>query len=335
MIPQISHATACALVGVVERRRRQIMDKMLVNFREAMYKHSLALDLAVGQFLDRFIDAIDANDPERLVMWLRSVKDPKPDLPDIRQIFAAGCAIIAAEYRIAGCDGADVVEFFANAHLEIERAVSAAMKSEPVPPAPEEVVRDEAINALLSMLETHDPRTLGHARSVGAWSARIAREMQFMPETVAFVERCGLLHDIGKVTIPTEILDKASMLDAVEWTRMRNQPAAGAETLSRIPTLRDCAPVVRSHHERFDGTGYPEGLHASHIPVAARIVAVADAYDAMVSRRAYRRSLTPAQAIKTLAGGRGTQWDPSVVDAFTRLFSTSERTITSNLTATA
>lgn len=324
MILQISRATTNRLIDVVERNRRRIVDQMLQGARDALHQRSLALNLLAGTFVDRFVDSLSEGDPQKLIGWIRSLEESN-ETPSMRQIFAAGCATIAAEYRTAGCEGADMLAFFANVTLEIERAVSATAKSVPAP-VPLAELRAEAVGSLIAVLSSHDAPTVTHGKSVGAWSGRIARFMKFIPETIEFIERCGLLHDIGKFAVPTLVLNKPGPLDEAEWLIMKKHAEMGADILKQIPSLRECAPIVRSHHERYDGAGYPDGLKGSQIPIASRIIAVADAYDAMVARRPYRQSASPAQALATLLSGSNTQWDPTVIDAFVSLFGARDQT---------
>src|SRR5581483_3040757 len=124
------------------------------------------------------------------------------------------------------------------------------------------------------------------------------------------------LHDIGKVGIPEHILCKVGPLSAEEWNVMRAHPAIGAQIVAPIRFLGNAALVIRHHHERFDGSGYPDGLRGSDIPLAARIFAVADAFDAMTSDRPYRRALSVERAIEEICDGGGSQFDPDVVRVF-------------------
>jgi putative nucleotidyltransferase with HDIG domain len=140
-------------------------------------------------------------------------------------------------------------------------------------------------------------------------------------ETADFIALCALLHDIGKVSTPDSVLLKPGPLSSDEWDVMRDHAAAGARVLNQIPSLQRCAIVVRAHHERFDGSGYPDGLIGTTIPFEARVVAVADAFHAMISERPYRQPIAPRQALEILREGRGSQWDPAVVDAMLGMFS--------------
>ncbi|MGB6985902.1 MAG: HD-GYP domain-containing protein [Candidatus Aquilonibacter sp.] len=178
----------------------------------------------------------------------------------------------------------------------------------------------EATTALLGMLAERDYGTCCHSKATAEWARRLATAMDLGSEATEFIALCALLHDIGKISTPDEILLKPSPLAIDEWDVMRDHAAAGARILSQIPSLQRCAIVVRAHHERFDGAGYPDGLHGASIPFEARVLAVADAFHAMISERPYRLPIAPRQALQILQDGRGSQWDPEVVDVMLGMF---------------
>ncbi len=168
---------------------------------------------------------------------------------------------------------------------------------------------------ILARLAKYDPATALYSRRVATWSGNIARAMGRSPDEIAFAERCGLLHDVGKLLTPLSLLRKTGPLTARQWTRMQDHVTDGAELLGSIAVLAPYVDIVLAHHERFDGSGYPRGLAGEAIPLDARIVAVADAFDAMISGRPYREVIRPVQALEELARSRGSQFDPVVVDA--------------------
>ncbi|HEY0614463.1 MAG TPA: HD domain-containing phosphohydrolase [Candidatus Elarobacter sp.] len=174
---------------------------------------------------------------------------------------------------------------------------------------------DAHIDAMILRLERRDPLTSEHSRAVAGWCARLGRRLGLDAADVTFAARCGLLHDIGKVVTPLEVLNAPRALDEREWGLMRAHAAAGEGIVRKAPALRPFAPAVRSHHERLDGRGYPDGLPASAIPLMARVVAVADCFNAMIGRRPYRLPLPPSRALEELVRNRGTQFDPEIVDA--------------------
>jgi putative nucleotidyltransferase with HDIG domain len=170
-----------------------------------------------------------------------------------------------------------------------------------------------ALNKLLNALERHDPATAAHSREVASISAGIARRMGCDPAEVRFVARAALLHDIGKLHTPLEILLKPGPLDADERVVMDLHAAMGADLVESIPSLRSLAGIVRASQEHFDGSGYPDGLAGDAIPLAARIISVADAYHAMRSDRPYRKAVPRAAAVTELHTHSGTQFDAVVV----------------------
>lgn len=173
-----------------------------------------------------------------------------------------------------------------------------------------------AVERLLLELEDWDRGTSTHVRTVGNWCRRIAQTLGLPLAEVRFIEKCGTLHDVGKLFTPIDILTKPGMLVATEWEVMRAHAAQGADLLESLPPLRQYAHVVRAHHERVDGRGYPNRLYVGEIPFEAKIVAVADAFDAMIAERPYRAALTASAALHELQRGAGTQFDAGLVTAF-------------------
>jgi putative nucleotidyltransferase with HDIG domain len=173
----------------------------------------------------------------------------------------------------------------------------------------------ETLAALANALETKDLHTSRHTQDVVGLSVQVAAKLGVGGEELRAVELGALLHDIGKIHVPDSILNKPGPLDDDEQEIMRSHPEAGARILAPITSLRHAAPVVRSSHERWDGTGYPDALAGEAIPLAARIVAVCDAYCAMVESRPYRRALTVEEARRELEEGSGSQFDPACVEA--------------------
>ncbi len=174
----------------------------------------------------------------------------------------------------------------------------------------------EAPAVLGRALEAHDTETHQHSRDVVDLSLAVVDALDLDARERRVVELSALLHDVGKVAIPKEILDKPGPLDEREWALMHRHTIDGQRMVESSDTsMATIGHVVRSSHERWDGCGYPDGLAGEQIPMAARIVAVADAYSAMTSDRPYRRALPEARARHELRANAGTQFDPTVVDA--------------------
>jgi putative nucleotidyltransferase with HDIG domain len=178
---------------------------------------------------------------------------------------------------------------------------------------------DESIDKLFEHLDAAAPLMAEHSRAVSAWCSRIARALDLDEAHIEFVTRCGLIHDVGKMRTPPEILNAPRGLSDNEWAIMRDHAAVGGRIVAARDRLAPFVPIVRSHHERLDGKGYPDGLRTTAIPLAARIVSVADSFNAMIGRRAYRLPLPPTEALDELDRNRGTQFDPEIVAAMIRI----------------
>jgi putative nucleotidyltransferase with HDIG domain len=170
--------------------------------------------------------------------------------------------------------------------------------------------------AMVRALDARDAWTAGHSAAVAVYSRDIAREMGMPDGEVEMVHLTGLVHDIGKIGVRAEVLQKTSALNDDEWAEMRRHSEIGANILIEVEGYDEVARIVRSHHERYDGAGYPDGLARDEIPLLARIIAVADAYNAMTSTRPYRNAMAPEVAIQQLLNGRGSQFQSDLVDAF-------------------
>lgn len=177
----------------------------------------------------------------------------------------------------------------------------------------------QTAEALADTVEKADPYTGAHVRRVMAHALAIAGTFDLPEDEVEGIRLAAVLHDIGKVGVPETILRKAEGLDEAELETMRRHCETGSEILQRVNHLHPVMAAVRAHHERFDGTGYPDGLCGEEIPLPARIIAVADAFDAMTTDRPYRAAIAPGEAVEELRACAGSQFDPAIVDAFTRI----------------
>jgi putative nucleotidyltransferase with HDIG domain len=175
---------------------------------------------------------------------------------------------------------------------------------------------DTTLQALSNALDVRDSETEGHSRRVVEYMELIIAQLPVAPAHLATLRRGALLHDIGKIGVPDNVLRKPAALSEAEWVVMKRHPEHGARIISQIPFLQDVSRIVRHHHERWDGKGYPDGIAGEAIPFGARIFAVADSFDAMTSDRPYRRAMSVKDARVEVARCRGTQFDPVVVDAF-------------------
>lgn len=175
------------------------------------------------------------------------------------------------------------------------------------------------MKSLAHVVEAKDPTTRGHLDRTAHYGLALARRVD--PELAERPEVAYgfFLHDIGKVGIPESILCKAGPLTELEWIVMRSHPNQGARIVEPIPFMGEAVEIVRSHHERFDGGGYPRGLRGNEIPLSARIFSIADSFDAMTSDRPYRSALPAGAAVAEIRAGSGSQFDPRCVEEFERL----------------
>ena len=177
----------------------------------------------------------------------------------------------------------------------------------------------ETVAALAEAVDAKDPYTRGHSERVTDLAVLVGREMGISGEALGILRSAAVLHDIGKIGIAERILRKPGPLDDAEWDTMRTHPDLGASIVGPVSALRQVVPLLQHHHERWDGAGYPSKLKGEEIPLGSRILALADAYEAMTSDRAYRAALAPERAMEILKEGAGRQWDPAVVAAFVKL----------------
>lgn len=175
------------------------------------------------------------------------------------------------------------------------------------------------VDVLSSALDVRDKMTHRHARRVARMSAFVAREMALAEDQVLQIEYAAALHDIGKIGVTDGILFKNAALDDHEWLEMRRHSELGYKILNGVDFLRNAAEIVYSHHERYDGGGYPRGLVGEEIALGARVFAVVDAYDAMTSRRPYREAMSQEDALEEIMRHSGSQFDPVTVEAFMRM----------------
>jgi putative nucleotidyltransferase with HDIG domain len=180
------------------------------------------------------------------------------------------------------------------------------------------------LSVLSGAIEARDAYTRGHSTRVTAIAEAVARALGWSEERLASLRVGGPLHDIGKLTVSDEVLRKEGRLDTSELEQIREHPKVGAKILLRMSAFREALPYVLYHHERWDGSGYPSGRSGEEIPLEARVLAIADAFDAMTSDRPYRRALTHEEAVAEVERCAGTQFDPEIARVFLELFAEAE-----------
>jgi diguanylate cyclase (GGDEF)-like protein len=177
-------------------------------------------------------------------------------------------------------------------------------------------MRRRAVHQILQTLYQRSPREMRHSQKVGELSQKLARVMGLNPEEADQAYQAGVMHDIGKIGIDQKVLEKTTLLDEEELREMRRHSEVGYRLLNSVHGLAHIAPFVLEHHERWDGAGYPKGIAGDKISLIARIIAVADGYEAMVSPRTYKQPMTPKDALMELRRCAGSQYDPNVARAY-------------------
>ncbi len=267
--------------------------------------------LIVRSLVSAIGQALAPAGPDPVISWARMAHGAYP-LPIIHDLVATSCDVAAREGERMDLDFSALLVF-----LEIVKANVA--EAFPVAPGPRFETPNRAtstvIEGVLAMLKARDEATCAHSQATGVWCRRLSDAMGLSAATTDIVVKSGVLHDIGKIATPDAILFKAGPLTGAEWHVMQQHAEFGAQILAELPGLAPFAPIVRAHHERWDGRGYPDGLQREQIPFEARVVAVADAFHAMISDRPYRPAIAQREAMEILREGRGTQWAAEVVDA--------------------
>jgi putative two-component system response regulator len=177
----------------------------------------------------------------------------------------------------------------------------------------------DIILTLAKALEAKDEYTRGHSERVGEYTAQLGRRLGMSARDQNLLRRAGILHDLGKIGVSRLVLHKTEPLTDPDWQVIRSHPARGRDICSSLKSTLRLLPIIAHHHERYDGKGYPDGLAGEAIPAGARMMAVADAYDAMTSDRPYRGRMPREEAIRRLLEGRGSYWDPAIVTEFISL----------------
>lgn len=307
----LSKGAARALRAHVERRRRELADSILRALGESARSRPAGRSAFVGALLDRFDEELSTADPAATNEWVAETSEAQ-DISG-ESIIGLSLAMVAASYAAERTDGHIVARYLALRGKQLDRIFDERSQRSSERQSARSL-HGELVESLLGSLEARDGATCDHSRAVGMWAERIAVALKLHATERRFVGLAGTLHDIGKLATPKAILLKPGPLDDDEWETMRAHSAIGARILERLPSLRECAPIVRAHHERVDGTGYPDGLRGSQIPIAARIVAVADAFHAMISDRPYRAAIPAVRALRILGEGKDIRWDARAVE---------------------
>jgi putative nucleotidyltransferase with HDIG domain len=307
----LAKGAARALRAHIERRRRELADSIHRALGETARSRPAGRSAFVGGLLDRLDGELSTGDLCATNAWVAETSEAQDSSGE--SIIGLSLAMLAASYAAERTDGHIAARYLALRGKQLDRIFEeGSQRSSERQSA--RTAHGELVESLLASLEARDGATCDHSRAVGMWAERIAVAMKMPAGERRFVGLAGTLHDIGKLATPKSILLKPGPLDEGEWETMREHSAVGARILERLPSLRECAPIVRAHHERVDGTGYPDHLRGSEVPIAARIVAVADAFHAMISDRPYRAAVPAVRALRILSEGKDVRWDSRSVE---------------------
>jgi putative nucleotidyltransferase with HDIG domain len=317
------HAEGCYLFLWDERAERLVLRGSAGFLAEDVgrMRYRLGEGLAGWVFLER--RAVNAPDLSVEPRWKRDAEHETP-LPSGRANNALVVPLLVGQ-KILGVLGA-VNKIGAPAFSESDESLLTALASEVAISIENARLYEDVrglsiatIRSLATAIDARDPYTRGHSDEVTRLAVQLAREMGWSGADLEMLEFAALLHDVGKIAVPDAILRKVEPLTPDEWNIIRLHPYHNAQIVKPVESLQRIVPWIYHHQEKWDGTGYPDGLKGEAIPLAARIIAVVDAFNAMTTDRPYRRALSREQAIAELKRGAGTQFDPQVVEIFLRL----------------
>lgn len=286
-------------VEAIERVRNEHFDLMLLDF------------IMTPLHGNQVVEAIRQFNSDLYILLLTGHKDLAPPLETIRRLDIQGY-----------CEKSDK---FDQLLLLIESGIKAIAQMQEIKEINQKLTSTyaelekaylESIETLRYTVEAKDTYTRGHSDRVAEYSHLIGTHLGLVEDDLKKLKLGGLFHDIGKIGVPDSILLKTAKLTDDEYSEIKNHPAIGAHILSNATMFKDIIPIVKHHHERFDGHGYPSKLAGEDIPYLARIAAVADTFDAMTSKRAYRDPLPLEVVIAEIERNKGTQFDPQIADVF-------------------
>jgi diguanylate cyclase (GGDEF)-like protein/putative nucleotidyltransferase with HDIG domain len=307
-------------------------DKILRTIAERINANIRGIDLAFRYGGDEFSILLPQVSPDNAVKVAERIRNSFADDVDNKGM-PVSCSIGVATWPTDGVMREEIIQssdaalYFAKQNgknqvrlaSEVDTSVSKIKNGFPNT----SISVLNTIYALAATVDAKDHYTYGHSKKVSKYASEIATALGYSKEKITTIHTAGLLHDIGKIGVSDAILGKQSPLTEEDWQPIHAHPDMGAAIIKNVESLKDCLPGIQYHHEQYDGTGYPTGLKGENIPLDARILAVADSYDAMTSQRPYRKeSRTKEEALEELIRNAGTQFDPNVVRVFVNLMTT-------------
>jgi HD-GYP domain-containing protein (c-di-GMP phosphodiesterase class II) len=289
----------------IRARRASLADETLSR---ASLSEPIRSRLVVRTLIEQLASVVETGDPAPALHWAHTVRRSH-HAQLLLALVETACELILASAEDEPLDYGALALLLEIVKAHVAETLDAISERRIA-----ELTQRTAIETVLAALKAKDEATCAHSFATGEWCRRLANGLALEHAVVERIVRGGVLHDVGKLATPDAILLKTGPLDADEWAQMLQHAAFGGEILSEIPALATYAPIVRAHHERIDGRGYPDGLAGEQIPFEARVVSVADAFHAMISDRPYRKAFTPGEALEILREGSGRQWDAQIVD---------------------
>lgn len=285
-------------VEAIELVKKEHFDLMILDFIMTPY-HG-----------DQVVEEIRKTNKDLYILLLTGHKDLAPPLETIRRLDIQGY-----------CEKSDK---FDQLLLLIESGIKSISQMNQIRKMNEELEKSylETIQMLMYTVEAKDPYTRGHSDRVSEFSVLIGKKIELPENELEILKIGGLFHDIGKIGISDAILQKQGKLTDEEYAEIKKHPIIGANILSNVTLFKDILPIVKHHHERFDGKGYPFGLEGEQIPYLARIAAIADTFDAMTSKRSYRDAMPIAVVKDEFRKCKGTQFDPNLAECFIEILET-------------
>jgi HD-GYP domain-containing protein (c-di-GMP phosphodiesterase class II) len=300
---------------------RDLAEKVIARLPESAFGNTEWVTMTARAGADHLRNAIASNRPHRVANAIRSMAHA-PCLDDVETLAQTICDTIVSDgYATRNTETIAQVKM---ARHSIAAAIS-ELRDLAEPASAELSLLREAVNGYVRLAALYDPAVAERLDAVGALAARLARAMKLPATDVLEIEFAGRLHDIGMIGIPRSTREKTIGISKKDVDRIKHHPVAGASLLADMPSLAKLAPIVRAHHERFDGRGYPDGLHGDEIPLASRVISVAAAFVHLCTESDHIEPMLPNDACRELAVRAGTEFDPNVVTAALHLLNFRQR----------
>jgi HD-GYP domain-containing protein (c-di-GMP phosphodiesterase class II) len=311
-------AAVSSLGSLIETKRAAIAAETLTALPDSVYQALPMSEETIDGCLRTLAKAVRTKNPRVIRRWL----DYERHTPSPEDLLAClNAAIDQVGLELQASRNGEMTQTLR--FLSWVRADATKHLGETAPQKVSHMTGEHAIgivDGLVQMMSVHDKETALHLDATASLADRTARAMGLDEETVLRCRIGARLHDVGKIAVDARIINKPASLTELEWATMTLHPAKGEEILLGIPALAVYAPIVRAHHERFDGTGYPDRMAGEEIPLESRVIAVADAFHAMTVPRPYRKPFAVEVALEELIGNAGTQFDEEVVEVFVEMF---------------